>query len=175
MRYVAPSALTRGSPTAIELIFMAAETYRSCREGESPKASAILSKPYAESSGGSSDAESISRSRRSRMALAYSVRFSLWSGARPGFGLTAAARSSSVVNQEVRPSEAARSGRGAPGGGITPAFTFRTTFSQISASPPTRARSSLSSATGTRPFFFRFLAVAGDAVLVEDCELWCLW
>ena len=43
------------------------------------------------------------RSSRSRMALAYSARFRRRSGARPGFGCAAAARSSSCFSQVVSP------------------------------------------------------------------------
>ena len=50
----------------------------------------MLSKPLAESSGGSSVATSISRSSRSRTTFAYSVRFRRWSTTDPG--LTRAGR-----------------------------------------------------------------------------------
>ncbi len=61
----------RGSPTANRLILAAAERYFSSSMGDTVRTSPILSKPYPESSAGSSDAESISRAIRSRMALAY--------------------------------------------------------------------------------------------------------
>ena len=49
-----------------------------------------MSNPRAESSGGSSEATSISRSRRSRMAFLYSVRFSRCRITEPGLGCAAA-------------------------------------------------------------------------------------
>ena len=54
----------------------AAVAYDSSSVGEIVSEPAMLSKPLAESSGGSSVVTSMSRSSRSRMALAYSVRFS---------------------------------------------------------------------------------------------------
>ena len=72
------------------------------------------------------------------------------------------ARASSLV---ANASSVARSGRGMPPGGIMPARTLRTTFSQVSASGPGCARSSLSS---IRPAVLSLLVMAGDAVLIEQ-------
>ena len=57
----------------------------------------MLSKPYEESSDGKSDVTSpMSSASRSRMALAYSVRFRRWISGRPGLGCAASPRSSAV-------------------------------------------------------------------------------
>ena len=87
------------SPTASALIRPAAARYRSSSTGETPRTSAMLSKPYAESSGGSSEATSTSSASRSRIALAYSARFKRCSSGRPGLGCATAARSSSCSSQ----------------------------------------------------------------------------
>ena len=62
----------------------------------------------------SSGAGSISKASRSFIALAYSVRFSRCSVARPGIGLAAAARSIEFSKYKTNPSEAAGSGWGIP-------------------------------------------------------------
>ena len=69
-----PRGPVSGSPTASDVTLSAAVKYRSSSTGETPKASAMLSKPYAESSGGNIDEVSISSASKSRMALAYSAR-----------------------------------------------------------------------------------------------------
>ncbi len=61
-----------GSPTASRLIFRAATKYRPSSVGDIESTSAMLSKPWSDSSAGSSDAASISRASRSRIALPYS-------------------------------------------------------------------------------------------------------
>ena len=62
----------------------------------------MLSNPCSSvSSAGSSARTSTSSASRSRIALAYSVRFSRWSGGRPGFGCAAAARSSPVSSDAI--------------------------------------------------------------------------
>ena len=87
-----------------------------------------------------------SRSSRSRMAFWYSVRFRRWNAAvLPGLTRAAAARSSSVSSDAIRPSSTGRSGRGAPAGGIVPACSFRTTFSHAAPSAATRCVSTVSS------------------------------
>src|SRR5712691_11137759 len=90
---------------------------------------------------------SISTPRRSRTALAYSVRLSRWSSAdRPGFTWAAAARSSSLSSQVATRSYVALSGRRAPGGGIERLRSFTTTFSHVSTELNTCSVSALSSA-----------------------------
>src|SRR5712691_1026767 len=90
---------------------------------------------------------SISTPRRSRTALAYSVRLSRWSSAdRPGFTWAAAARSSSLSSQVATRSYVALSGRRAPGGGIERLRSFTTTFSHVSPELNTCSVSALSSA-----------------------------
>ena len=105
----------------------------------------MLSKPWSDSSGGSSASTSISRSRRSRTALPYSNRFSRWSGGRPGFGRAAAAASSSASSPETKASRVSGAGRRRPGGGIAPLRSLRTTFSQVSAPAATAWTSARSS------------------------------
>jgi hypothetical protein len=51
-----------------------------------------------------------------------------------------------AVSHDTKPERPASSGFEAPGGGIMPTRTFRTTFSQISESAGMRARSNVSSA-----------------------------
>jgi len=75
MRYVAVEAVSKRLPTARRLTFTAADVYRSTSAGDTRNASARLSKPSLESSAGSSVVVSMSRCSRSRIALAYSVRF----------------------------------------------------------------------------------------------------
>ena len=96
----------------------------------------MLSKPSLESSPGSSAAASIGRSSRSRTALPYSARFRRCSAGAPGFGAAAAARSIASSIVAAKRSSVARSGRGAPLGGIMPVRTLRTTFSQVCGSRP---------------------------------------
>ena len=69
--------------------------------GETPSTSAMLSKPAAESSGGSSALTSTSSASRSRMALAYSARFRRCSAGAPGSRRRAAARSSAASSAAV--------------------------------------------------------------------------
>ena len=99
-------------------------------------ASAMLSKPSLESSAGSRVVGSISRANRSRIELAYSVRFRRCRPVVPGFGLAAAALSKPASNCAAKASRVARSGLGIPLGGIIPERIFRTTFSQVSALLP---------------------------------------
>ena len=69
MRNVSLPALMSGSPTASAAIFTAADRYFSCSDGETPSTSEMLSKPYAESSGGRSEVTSTSSASRSRTAF----------------------------------------------------------------------------------------------------------
>ena len=98
-------------------IFAAAVRYRSSSAGSTASASALVSKPAACASGGSSDVGSISIPSRSRTALAYSVRLSRWRPAgRPGLGCAARRavqfrlqpRGYGVVGGVVRPRHARR-------------------------------------------------------------------
>ena len=123
----------------------AADVYASSSVGDIVNEPAMLSKPLAASSGGRSVVASISRSRRSRMTLAYSVRFRRWSTTPPGFTWPNALRSISFSSQSRSPSYSANAGRRMPGGGITPARSLRTTFSHNCGLSPTVARSNFSS------------------------------
>ena len=125
-----------GSPTASRLILRAATRYRCSSVGDIESTSAMLSRPWSDSSGGSSVSGSISSASRSRMALPYSNRFRRWSAGRPGFGCAAASPSSSVSSQATNASIACSSGRLRPGGGIAPLRSLRTTFSQVAPSAP---------------------------------------
>ena len=69
------------SPTASRLIFDAADKYPSSNAEDMPRELTMLSKPKLESSAGKSEVTSTSTASRSRMALAYSLRFRRW---RPG-------------------------------------------------------------------------------------------
>jgi hypothetical protein len=60
---------------------------------------------------------------------------------RPGFGCASAWRSSDDSRNDTRFAVVAASGRGAPGGGIVPLRSFRTTFSSVSAECATSPRS----------------------------------
>ena len=120
----------------------------------------MLSKPRLESSAGSSVEESTSSASRSRIALAYSARFMRWSGARPGLGLAAAARSTAVsMRPRTRRAPHARaawrrraaSGRRAPCGPPSP--TSRRPR------PRDRATAVRAKAAGLQP-----VVVTGDAV-----------
>ena len=143
MVYVIPVRLL-GSPNARPLTFLATSTYRSRSPGDTVSTSAMLSKPWADSSAGSSAVPSISSASRSRMVLVYSNRLRRWMDIRPGFGAAAAARSSPASSHVTKPSRVAFSGCGKPAGGMMPARSFRTTFSQTSAPAPTSLRSVLS-------------------------------
>src|SRR5688572_3369548 len=75
----------------------------------------------------------------SRIALVYSTRFSRW---RPGAGRCVSAwRSNSLSSHTINESIVALSGRREFVGGISPARSLRTTFSQTCAFSPTFARS----------------------------------
>ena len=135
----------------------------------------MLSKPSLEPSAGSSVVTSTSSASRSRIALAYSVRFSRCSAGVARLAPGTAARSSALRAARRSRRATARSGAAAPLGGIMPVLILRTTFSHVSASAPTRVRSSASSA---RPAVFaRWLwqvmqyclrnAGSGDAVCAD--------
>src|SRR5215467_5962666 len=140
------------SPTASALTLCAADRYASSSSGDTPRTSELLSKPLLELSGGSSSAGSTSSPSRSRTALAYSVRLRRRSVGRPGFGSAASSRDTSDA---ANASSVAASGRGIPVGGIAPARSLRTTFSQTSVPARTFVRSAVSSASP--PVFRRSL------------------
>ena len=102
------------------------------------------------------------------MALAYSVRFSRCSAGAPGLGPRPRGAIERRPPRRRRSRRAsARSGRGAPLGGIMPVRTLRTTFSHVCGSRPACATSSLSSeqAAGLHP-----RVVAGDAVAIDHAR-----
>jgi hypothetical protein len=86
---------------------------------------------------------STSSARTSRIALVYSVRFSRCMPG--GIRFAEPLRSSSVSMKETIDSSTGAAGRGMPAGGIIPARSLRTTFSQVSAWSCILATSSLSS------------------------------
>ena len=133
MRNVSLAVPLSGSPTASALTLFAASMKRSSSTGDTPSTSPTLSKPYAESSGGSSVEGSTSSASRSRIAFAYSARFRRCRTGRPGLGLAVAARSSDVVSHETSATRVPASGCGALCGGIIPTRTFLIAFSQTSA------------------------------------------
>ena len=155
MRNVSLPAAISGLPTATAAIFMAADTYFSCSDGETPSTSEMLSKPYAASSGGRSEVTSTSRSSRSRIAFAYSARFRRCRIGAPGLGCAAASASSAASSADCTARYVASSGRREPCGGIVRASSLRTTFSQTSGFDPARAASSPSS--DSPPVFRRWL------------------
>ena len=69
---------------------------------------------------------------RSRIALVYSVRFKRRMTGRPAYGDFWAAASRSAIRPTVNASRVALPGRGIPAGGISPAVSFRATFSHRS-------------------------------------------
>ena len=83
------------------------------------------------SSGGNNDSTFTSSPSRSLTALAYSVRFRRCRTGRPGFGSAAAARSISRSSPSTNTASVASSGRGRRAGGISPARSFRITFSRV--------------------------------------------
>jgi len=123
-----------GSPSAIRLILPAALTYASISVGDMFSTSAMLSKPWLESSGGRRVAGSTSSASRSRTELAYSNRLSRCRAGLPGLGFTAAAESSADSRVAATALSAAVPGRRAPAGGIRPARSLRIIFSASSAS-----------------------------------------
>ncbi len=133
MRNVSPPGERPAAPTARRLIFCAAVRVRSSSVGESVPAVA-LSNPWTDSSGGSSDAASMSISRRSRTAFWYSMRVRRRIvSVRPGSGRARAAASSAVSRPESVSAYSPSSGRFFPGGGICRVRSRRTTFSHTGA------------------------------------------
>ena len=168
-RNVSLPAGRSGLPTATAAIFMAADTYFSCRAGETPSTSEMLSKPYAESSGGRSEVTSTLRSSRSRTAFAYSARFRRCRIGAPGFGCAAASASSAASSAACTAWYVASSGRRTPCGGIERACSLRTTFSQSSGfEPGPRGVDALERQTAG----LQTLAVTADAVLVDGASGW---
>ena len=123
----------------------------------------MLSKPSLEPSAGSSAETSTSSASRSRIALAYSVRFRRCSAgvSRPPWGQP---RGRAALPARRRTHRAPRAGRGAPLGGIMPVLTLRTTFSQRSRP----RRPSRLQRIQHQPASLRALVVAGDAVLLQQ-------
>ena len=125
----------------------------------------MLSKPNAESSGGSSDVTSTSRASRSRMALAYSRDSAVESADRPGFGSRRR-----LDPARARGSSASRHIRRLVGRGMSlrrhraRASSARRRFPNVSRAPMD-ARCRACRARGPR---LRALVVAGDAVAVDD-------
>src|SRR5215471_5538429 len=120
------------APTAYSLTRRATLRYCSSRSGDIERASPILSNPAAIPSGGSSSFTGNSIASRSRIALACSRRFRRRITGRPAYGAARAAASRSLTIPAIKVFNDAASGRGIPGGGISPAFSLRTTFSQRS-------------------------------------------
>jgi hypothetical protein len=120
------------SPIAMRLIALAAFKYASSRVGDSACASAMLSKLALLVSSGSQLPASTSSASRSCTAREYSGRFRRWKVRTPGLGFAAAAASTSDSSVEINVAYVAASGRGASGGGMKPACSFRMTFSAIS-------------------------------------------
>src|SRR5215471_3245535 len=120
------------APTAYSLTRRATLRYCSSRSGDIERASPILSNPAAIPSGGSSSFTGNSIASRSRIALACSRRFRRRITGRPAYGAARAAASRSLTIPAIKVFNDAASGRGIPGGGISPAFSLRSTFSQRS-------------------------------------------
>src|SRR5450631_297886 len=97
------------------------------------------------------------------MAEVYSDRFNLCTATRPGLGFKAAAASRAVSSCLVTSAYVALSGRGIPGGGISPVRNLRATFSHSSACSPALPRSSIQRQSGG----LEFSVVAGYAVLIQ--------
>ena len=95
-------------------------------------ASPILSKPAGDPVGRQLSFTGNSIASRSRIALAYSSRFSRRITGRPAYGVLRAAASRSLTRPVVNAFSDAESGRGIPGGGISPAFSLWRTFSHTS-------------------------------------------
>ena len=109
---------------------------------------------------------STSSASRSRMALR--VLGAVQAGGRrrgPGRGWRPPPRRARFRARTWRARRSSASGRGSPGGGISRVRSLRATFSQVSASWPTRARSSPSS---DEPRRLQLLVVAGDAVAIDE-------
>ena len=137
------------TPVARREIFRAADRYRSNWAVEMESTSALLSNPVSDvSSPGSSAATSMSRARRSRIALPYSVRFRRCiAPVRPGFGFAEAASSRRASSQPTTACVSSSPGRGRPAGGIEPARSRAITRSHTSASALGRSGSATSSAS----------------------------
>src|SRR5215467_7180432 len=120
------------APTAYSLTRRATLRYCSSRSGDIERASPILSNPAAIPSGGSSSFTGNSIASRSRIALAYSRRFRRRITGRPAYGAARLAASRSLTIPAAKVFSDAASGAGIPGGGISPAFSLRITFSQRS-------------------------------------------
>src|SRR4029078_6888430 len=120
--------------------------YCSRNDGDALSAFAMLSNPSLSSSFGNSAATSTFSPKRSFTAFAYSVRLSLCSATRPGFGAWSAAASSVVSNQCTSESRISGDGLAEPGGGIWLPRSLRIAASNTSGSCTMSAGFSLSNA-----------------------------
>ena len=120
------------SPTASRLILAAAPMYRSISAGDVPRTSAILSRPSRESSGGRIVAGiHVDREQVADRIRVFGAIHPVQCGC-ARIGVRLGGTIDGVLRVWRNASNVARSGRGAPVGGIIPARSFRTTFSQIS-------------------------------------------
>ena len=132
-RNVHPPGRASGRPTAFTATARAAMTYCSMKDGDTCNAAAMLSKPSATSSAGSTSRRvEVDRQQipdRVRVFLAIEpVQDDLVRHVR-----LAGARSSDSSSQATSESMAAASGCRAPGGGMTRPRSLRTAFSNTSA------------------------------------------
>ena len=97
----------------------------------------MLSKPAAESSGGSSAADVDVERQQIADGVGVLGAVQAMQRRRARIRLRAAARSSCASSAAVKASRAAGAGFGAPSGGIMPVRSLRTTFSHASAWPST--------------------------------------
>ena len=102
------------------------------------------------------------------MALPYSARFSRCSSGRPGIRALGGGTVERGFESRDQPLSTAGSGRGAPTGGIDPAPTLRTTFSQISRFGATAAEVAR---LQRQPGSLGPVVVAADAVPIEHRAL----
>ena len=118
----------------------AAATYCSMCVGVTRSTSATLSKPSLAMSAGSIERASMRTPSSSSTAVAYSVRFMRCNATRPGSGPRAAAVSSRWRSSATtRACASSVSGRGSPGGGMSPPRSLRMTCSKISGLAATSA------------------------------------
>ena len=157
-----------GSPTARLLTSREAAKYASSSDGETRSTSAMLSKPLLSSSAGSRADTSTFSPSKSRIALAYSVRFSRCSAERPGSGCAAAAWSSEVWSQRdqildlglFRPGHALRRHHAATqlADHLLPDLGVLADMVDVRL-------------VEHQPADFGFFVVAGDAILIYQCVL----
>ncbi len=150
-----------------------AAKYASSSDGETRNTSAILSKPLLSSSAGSSAETSTFSPSKSRIALAYSVRFSRCSAERPGSGM----RRPGLIERRLE-----------PGDQPVDLGLFRPRHALWRHHATAQLAHHLFPRLGMfagmidvqlvqhQPGGFGFFVVAGDAVLIDQCVLrrWCL-